>query len=268
MKNVIRIFVMIGMFLLISCRGDDEIGLSGVRFQMNICKCLLVNSLSKTSEAPYSVVITVSDGKRQIWKDKVLSVEDLKTQLLYFKPGDYYVQKLLVKDEEDELIYIAPVFSSDFSKFVDITLPLKFTVKNNENAIVSIDVLPFELTSSLESYGYNSLGFRIIEAFKFALCVKSALNKWPIRSHVKIFGKYQDPNKKDRVLLDEDLSAGVWMIPVSNIYHKFEIHAESHGYLPQVVTKTFTELKDYVPVSRAFSMYTPLSIYLPKKVRK
>ena len=258
---------MIGMFLLISCRGDDEIGLSGVRFKMNICRTPSSNErILKTYNKPDKIVITISNKKKPIIENKVLSIKDLNSQILYLKPGDYYIKSFLVKNKTNDLIYAAPICDSPMSKFVDVTLPLKFTIKDDENLTISVDVCPLEITSSLKSYGYNSMGFRIVEVIKFELTVQKALGQKPISSHVKIIGKHEDPEKKDRVLVDADLSAKVYYIAVSSIYDKFEIHATSHGYLPQTVEKTFMELKRYVP-SLPHVYFVPLRILLIRKGR-
>lgn len=126
---------------------------------------------------PRSLLITIENEQgKQISVNKKLSLYDIGGELMSesipLSVGNYYLTKFIVLNNDDQAIYATPVTGSDKAKFVDVPLPVSFSVTGNKSSQVIPQVISVTENSSA-SFGYASFSLDIVDFAEVLIQAKS-----------------------------------------------------------------------------------------------
>lgn len=70
--------------------------------------------------------------------------DNYKTNLIELMPGNYTVESFVAYDADDNALFATPMMESEFEKFVNVPLPIDFTVENYKKLQYDVEVLCVE----------------------------------------------------------------------------------------------------------------------------
>jgi hypothetical protein len=122
----------------------------------------------KEDEKPAYVRITINTNGNVITETIALFQfgGDYLSEGLRLNIGDYSLTEFIVLDNDNTILYAAPLQGSELSEFVNKPLPIDFKISVTEAPVVRPEVLKVNDTHSPEDFGYVSFGFDVIEATK------------------------------------------------------------------------------------------------------
>ncbi len=160
---------VLASLLFSSCEKDDNLSKTT---ETNVKFAFSVNGLKGiASEGLTNVVITIEDMQGNIVKDnEQIEIYNMNENYIS-KPvslltGNYKLTGFLVLNSANNVVYAAPIDSSDKAYLVQDPLPIEFDATMDVVTKVNLEVL-----STAESYpddfGYASFGFNIADTFDF-----------------------------------------------------------------------------------------------------
>jgi hypothetical protein len=167
MKINLLIFTTLLLLVNISCHQERDLvpGKGEVKFS-------LIKSASiggKTSEAlvPTAILLSIVDDQNVIIKQnkKILLYpfgQDYISESLQILVGNYQLTQFLVLDASNKIIYAAPTENSELASNVNDPLPINFSITEDENILMSPQVLPVIENENPEKFGYMSFGLDVV----------------------------------------------------------------------------------------------------------
>ncbi|MBN1797866.1 MAG: hypothetical protein JW822_04790 [Spirochaetales bacterium] len=134
----------------------------------NLEKSLMERSLAAVEDAAAVVVsIENADSGELVYDTYELVLYNINgqfiTESLTLNTGDYNLTQYLVIDDDQNVIFAAPLEGSNLAELVSDPLPIQFTVFNNVTTSVNVEVLPTE-GSTAQDFGYAVYTFDVIYA--------------------------------------------------------------------------------------------------------
>lgn len=242
MKNF-RIFYMgvIGCLAALSfssCQEEDEpLQEQQVQFGLNITDPENSNGrqLSDANDFRH-LLITIKDASGNAvlaWKE--LSLYDFggkyMTEPITLKPGTYTITNYAILDSNKAVTYATPREESQKAYLVTDPLPVEFTVMNGKVTEVSPEILPININSTAQEFGYATFTFEEAELFHayinaFAL---NNYNKLKLTEAELVLYAGQDENNLEyvgRLYLQERNN----LLTFSKAYKRYGIKITKPGY--------------------------------------
>jgi hypothetical protein len=166
MKKSINILILL---VLISCQVQEKLETNPgtIKFSM---QSVVRNEGGRITETPTpaSVLISIEDESGNTVEDnKKLTLYSLGqgfvSESLQLIPGSYKLTQFLILNEDDGVIYATPQEGSELAEFVNDPLPIEFTISEDENTLVTPQVLAVHPEDTPESFGFASFGFEVVE---------------------------------------------------------------------------------------------------------
>ncbi|HEX9649581.1 MAG TPA: hypothetical protein VGA21_03400 [Cyclobacteriaceae bacterium] len=165
MKKSINILILL---VLISCQVQEKLETNPgtIKFSM---QSVVRNEGGRITETPTpaSVLISIEDESGNTVEDnKKLTLYSLGqgfvSESLQLIPGSYKLTQFLILNEDDGVIYATPQEGSELAEFVNDPLPIEFTISEDENTLVTPQVLAVHPEDTPESFGFASFGFEVV----------------------------------------------------------------------------------------------------------
>jgi hypothetical protein len=166
MKKSINILILL---VLISCQVQEKLETNPgtIKFSM---QSVVRNEGGRITETPTpaSVLISIEDESGNTVEDnKKLTLYSLGqgfvSESLQLIPGSYKLTQFMILDENDIVIYATPQEGSELAEFVNDPLPIEFTISEDENTLITPQVLAVQDEDTPESFGFASFGFEVVE---------------------------------------------------------------------------------------------------------
>ena len=166
MKKSINILILL---VLISCQVQEKLETTPgtIKFSM---QSVVRNEGGRITETPTpaSVLISIEDESGNTVEDnKKLTLYSLGqgfvSESLQLIPGSYKLTQFMILDEDDGVMYATPQEGSELAEFVNDPLPIEFTISEDENTLVTPQVLAVHPEDTPESFGFASFGFEVVE---------------------------------------------------------------------------------------------------------
>ena len=163
------------LFLVFSCKKEQDSQLSKEKVQFLFDQTILKSISSDSILNPYAIVVSVEDLSGTVLYDS--------EQILFYNmngsyisnpisliPGTYHLTKFLIVDIANNVLYATPLVGSKKAYLVNNPLPISFIVKKNNvtsvipEVINTRDINPTDL-------GYTTFSLKIVNTFKFLIDV-------------------------------------------------------------------------------------------------
>lgn len=206
----------------------------------------LKNSSLKEAEEPAAIVLSIKNAKGEL----VYNMEKVElynmngsyiSKPLSLLVGDFTLEKFMIVNDSDSVIYVAPIQGSPKAYLVENPLPLNFSTSKDVVTKVIPEVLSVGEYSP-EDFGYSTFSFNVVETFDFLIGIfvynESIQNFELADAHFKV-------ESNGKTLYTDTLSAITNNVTVADGYNPYILTVTKEGYKTWVDTLTSTELKLY-----------------------
>lgn len=149
--------LLIVLVVLTSCQifpRDDEAAVGSFMVELNIGDAIATN---------VSVIYEDAQGKSST---ALLNLQRYSqfyyTDKINLETGNYSLKQCLVLDANDSIIAATPLSGSNMAGSVSQTLPLDFSIEEDEITTIAPEILSYSGTDTPEQYGYNSATATVI----------------------------------------------------------------------------------------------------------
>jgi len=166
----LRIFLFFVLFLCFSCT-----------FPVNSEKVVEEDKKSKELKGSFKLCYSPDRASVEDIADVVISIEDNNGNVIFdshvltmynmngnfisagiqLNAGNYKLTKFLLIDNENNILFAAPVEGSPQSAFVDNPLPVEFTISSDQTTTVTPEVVAVEGLTP-EDFGYVTFSFEVV----------------------------------------------------------------------------------------------------------
>jgi hypothetical protein len=167
MKPSLSIFTTLFIFISLSCHQERDVvpGNGGVQFSLP--KNVAIGGKIRETLVPVGVLLSIVDDQNiTIEQNKKISLypfgQGYISESLQIPIGNYQLTKFLVLDANDKIIFAAPAEESELAGNVNDPLPISFSTTEDENLLITPEVLPVTETDTPEKFGYASFGLDVV----------------------------------------------------------------------------------------------------------
>ena len=148
-----------------------------ISFNLNdptgILKSAQIDSADSKSKIAHLLVSIVNSEGGFVMQDEIIPLYEFgnsyMTGKIEMKPGKYSLTKFLVINDNNKVIFAAPLEGSPRAHLVTKPLPLAFAIHPNEVSRIIPEVLPIG-NSQPSDFGYVNFGFQIVKPLQFFAC--------------------------------------------------------------------------------------------------
>jgi hypothetical protein len=169
MKRIVQMCMAFGLlFLILSCDREESVSEKAGRITLSFDKKEIPGGRTSDDRKPAAVYITVegTHGKPVFENKKIALLEfggGYFTENISLATGVYKLTTFLVLDDDDKVIYAAPLEGSEKAKLIDQALPISFKVTTDVTAEVKPQVLKITSSDTPESFGYTNFSFEVVD---------------------------------------------------------------------------------------------------------
>lgn len=190
--------------------------------------------LAEVAEPSYlSFTVTNDAGETVSDIINVYGIEQTYFTSPYLLPtGDYSLEEFIVLDNQEEVLYLAPLEGSPLAEYVAQPLPLSFSVGTDQLGEIPLHVLSVDDHEPAE-FGFSTFQFKPLEIREIPV-VASTIDETllsEISYSVTVQGK-DTLNQAAWSKTYELTSPGTIKVPIG--YDQYKITANAGGYVPQI----------------------------------
>jgi hypothetical protein len=153
-----------------------EAGQGSIQFAIAKQELASASLRSLSTAVPAVVDISIQDDIQGNYvagfENKQLTISNFEgtyyTDSITLPVGDYFLTHFVVKDENNNVLYVTPIEGSKRAHLVNNPLPIAIICEKDTVNTVAIEVVRPE-GGTLEDFGYVGFVFSIIESFSFKL---------------------------------------------------------------------------------------------------
>ncbi|MDW3197453.1 MAG: LamG domain-containing protein [Cytophagales bacterium] len=165
------------MIMIASCQNNDDGITPTGSIQLSLNPVITENSGRLEEGDPATVVISInkSDGTTVLDSEEfdVLQFNDAYLiEPIVLEVGTYTVEEFLVLNENNEIIFAAPLEDALLASLVENPLPVSFTITSDEVSDLALEVIS-TINVDPEDLGYTSLSFQIAPTKNILLSVQT-----------------------------------------------------------------------------------------------
>lgn len=165
----------------------------------------------------------------------------LVTRPVVLPVGDYELTDYRVNDDEDNVIYIAPLQFSPLANLVENPLPLRFSVSKDATNQFTPDVYSTQEATAAD-FGYTDFDFNVSETFSFLIAALYTDDN--TQAHELTDGGVRIL-ADNVVLFDSEISAITNAIRIRDGFANYTIYTEKSGFLTDERTIDSATLKGH-----------------------
>ena len=197
----------------------------------------------KGHQNPIEIKLNLEKKKEQFYSEKIK-----------IKQGTYYITKFLIKNNQNEIVFLAPatIIDNNFSKKVSTSLPHDFSVITYELTPVNVEVVDYQIGNSSSDYGYVYFKEEIVNRINLEVNIFIDDSATDAKVYVSYLG-YED-EEEDFYYLNKNSN---YLTVKYDQKGELKLRVEKEAYEPQVLVYSMYSLKKIAK--------TPINVYLKKK---
>ena len=181
------------------------------------------------------------------------------TRPLLLKEGNYTITNYAIMDSARNFVYATPREDRNISYLVKDPLPIEFTVSKDDITEVKPEVIPIDLSSDPDDFGYASFGFDQVDIVHgyIAVFIEGAYDRYILtNADLEIYARdWQEPAYnfiKQRGLYEKNN-----LVTFSRAYNQYKLRIKRPGFKTYENVFSITEL--------GHLSHRPLQVYLQKE---
>ncbi|MDA3952818.1 MAG: LamG domain-containing protein [Bacteroidales bacterium] len=245
----ISLYCLLFVVGLLSCNDNNdpiEEGIGSLEFEFNIVN-ESSNKFAINEEDLSSAIITIESETGEIVCDsEVVKFYNFDnsyiTEPISLLSGTYKLTGFLILNSTDDVVYAAPLESSNNAYLVNNPLPIEFVISKDDVKKVTPEVLT-TYESSPDDFGYSTFGFENVEIFDFLVTVfkyNEAISNFEL-TEAEILVK-----SSETTLYNGTVGAITNKITVNDNYPNYELTIEKEGYYSYNGVFTSDSLKKHL----------------------
>lgn len=249
MGKSISIVLILILGILTSCTNDtsvDPIAGEG-DVTLSFSSQTLSKALNKTTVAEVAnVVVDIKDaGDNVIYTNKIIKLikmgEEYISEPISLTAGAHKLEKFLVTDQNNVVLYATPVSGSPTAYLVSEPLSISFDIVKNQTKKITPDVVKVDNLSASD-FGYATFGFNTINTVAPKISVfsynSSTLNYELTTAKITVYNE-------DNVVITKDLAAETTTIPLKEKDTDYIFLVQKAGFTAYINKFNKTELANF-----------------------
>jgi Concanavalin A-like lectin/glucanases superfamily len=244
MKTRFQLLLLALTLIATSCIENENPATESGSVQFSIGQLASENARVQNEASAVLITVKRSDGSLAYNRQKLTLYtfgSEFISEPVSFLTGNYQLTEFFVLNENDEVIYAAPLEGSELAYLVEKPLPIDFTISKDETIKVIPEVLEVE-THTPADFGYATFAFNVVPTFTFSVAVftysEQTDNFELTASHISVTGD-------ESSVYANELGAVTNHLRVRDGYTSYSLAVTKSGYQSYLATFSAAELKAY-----------------------